>query len=40
MGINLLLYEPPLFWFQDFHQILEPGCRDLLSHKIINKVQH
>lgn len=30
MGINVLLHQPPLFWLNTFHQILEHGCRDLL----------
>lgn len=29
-GHYLLLLQPPLFWFQAFHQISKPGCREFL----------
>lgn len=40
-GINLLIEQPPLFWFESFHQILVPGCTDLLpfSHMSISEAQ-
>ncbi len=42
MFINVLMQQLSLLWFQASHQMLEPGCRNLLpfSHNSITEVQH